>query len=68
MTVKELKEKLNKFPDSCRVFIDNPDGYRSLPPYQPYVEITHVSRGVNEMDMMVILDDYTEEDDNEIQN
>lgn len=62
MTVKELKEELNHFPDNCKVYIDNPDGYRSLPPYPPYVEIKNVSRGVNEMDMMVILDDYEEDD------
>lgn len=55
MTVKELREKLESFPDNCIVMI-------------PYTETTHVtmlenvSRGINEHDGLVFLDDYIERD------
>ena len=57
MTVKELKEKLNQFDDHLRVYTPTIDGRL---PY--YYEILHVSQGVNEMDGMLILDDYEERD------
>ena len=56
MTVKELKEKLNEFPDYLKVFTPTID---NKVPY--YYEILNVSRGVNEMDGMLILDDYEED-------
>ncbi len=56
MTVRELKEELNKYNDNLRVFVPTVDGKT---PY--YYEILNVSQGVNEMDGMLVLDDY--EDD-----
>lgn len=55
MTVKELKEKLNQFDDSCIVCIPTND-------CSGYVNATSVSRGVNEFDMVVFIDDYEEEE------
>jgi hypothetical protein len=57
MTVKELKEELDKFDDSLRVYTPTVD---KRIPY--YYEISNVSQGVNEMDGMLILDDYVEEE------
>lgn len=53
MTVKELKEKLSQFPEN-------------LPVYYPselcgFYSVRHVSRGVNEFDSMVFIDNYIEE-------
>ena len=61
MTVKELKEKLNEFDDNLVVLIPNMD-------WTPYndkfhsVIATSVTRGVNELDGCVFIDDYVEED------
>lgn len=60
MTVKELKEELNKLPDHCKVFIPNPEYHAALEGH-PYINITHVSKGVNELDSIVILDNYEED-------
>jgi hypothetical protein len=54
MTVKELKERLNDFPDDCIVVL----------PYHEYpwmIEVANVSRGCNEADNCVFLDDYEDE-------
>ena len=58
MTVKELKEKLEQFPDNCIVLIpnENKDQTPSI-----YVVVENVARGVNEMDGCVIIDAYIEE-------
>lgn len=56
MTVRELKEELNKYDDNLRVFVPTIDGNL---PY--YYEILNVSQGVNEMDQMLILDDCEED-------
>ena len=62
MAVKELKEKLEQFDDNLIVMIPNID-------WNPYnnshhdVLATHVSRGVNEFDGCVFIDDYIEEDE-----
>lgn len=61
MTVKELKEKLNNFPDHCRIFIPNPE-YLAILDGSPYVKLTHISRGLNELDDIIILDNYEEDD------
>lgn len=53
MTVKELKEKLEQFPENCVVLI---------PGYGRYIHTTHVSIGFNELDGCVIIGDYVEED------
>jgi hypothetical protein len=58
MTVKELKEELDKLPCHCGVFIANPDDAKKI----PYIEVTHVSKGINELDGIVILDKYEEDD------
>lgn len=61
MTVKELKEQLNNFPDHCKVFIPNLRYYAALEG-SPYISVTRISRGINELDGMVILDNYEEDD------
>lgn len=61
MTVKELKEKLNKFDDNLLVMIpcENPD----MCEYFPFTSAKHVSRGLNEADGCVFISDYVEDDD-----
>lgn len=57
MTVKELKEKLERFPENCIVMIpdsESPIGYTSA---------THIARGSNEADGCVFICDYVEDDD-----
>ena len=61
MTVKELKEKLEQFPENCFVMIPDPDWRPSKS--CPYVHATSVARGANEMDGVVIIDDYVEDED-----
>lgn len=65
MTVKELKEKLEQFPENCVVLIPNEHLYRDRNPFW-YVHAKHVARGVNEMDGCVIIDDYVEDEDEDI--
>lgn len=56
MTVRELKEKLNTMPDNYIVLINmERAGY-------PYTEAACVTKGFNELDGCVIIDDYVEED------
>lgn len=57
MTVKELRKKLEQFPDNYIVLI-NADPYNDF----PYTQATCVARGVNELDGCVLIDDYVEED------
>ena len=54
MTVKELKEKLEKFDNNLVVLAHTGTG--------GYYEITHCSQGLNEADGLVFLDDYVEEE------
>lgn len=61
MTVRELKERLEQFPENCIVLIPNENLYKDFMPNW-YVVAKHVGRGVNEMDGCVIIDDYEEED------
>lgn len=59
MTVKELKEKLEQFPENCVVLI--PDEYSPI----GYTPATHIAKGVNEADGCVFLTDYEEDEDDE---
>lgn len=61
MTVKELKEKLNKFDDNLIVMVPNLD-------WDSYVPVTSVTRGVNEHDGCVFIDDYVEDVDDVAQD
>lgn len=60
MTVKELKEKLNLFPDNCIVCIPSID-WDSVGSVN-YTVAQNVSQGVNELDGIVFIDDYVEDD------
>lgn len=57
MTVRELIEKLEQFPENCVVLI---------PGYGRYTHATHVGIGFNEMDGCVIIDDYVEDEDEQL--
>ena len=69
MTVKELKEALEQFPDNCIVMIPNPEqflgngteGFSAM-----YIPSKNVSQGVNELDGYVFIDDYEEDDEDEV--
>ena len=60
MTVIELKEKLNQFPNDFMVMIPNVD-------WNPYsnkphdVPVLNVTRGCNEADKCVFIDGYEED-------
>ena len=60
MTVKELKEELNKFDDNLIVMIPRtepaPDDWLG------FVSAKNVSQGVNEADGCLFIDDYVEQD------
>ena len=64
MTVKELKEQLELFPESCIVMIPNSDLHR-LPHPIWYVPAEIVAIGCNEEDGCVFIG-AAEEDDDEI--
>jgi hypothetical protein len=61
MTVKELKERLEQFPENCVVLIPN-CGWHPYSIDPPEIPAKSVTRGVNELDGCVIIDDYEEED------
>lgn len=52
MTVKDLKEALNEFDDCLIVYILDGEGYSLL---------RNVSKGVNEAEGCLFLDDYEED-------
>ena len=54
MTVKELKEKLNKFDDNLIVMACTDMG--------GFFKITNISKGINEFDGCLFIDDYEEQD------
>ena len=60
MTVKELKELLNKFDDNLIVMIPNRYWEEAGQPYE--VPILSVAQGVNEFDGYLLIDDYIAED------
>lgn len=55
MTVKELKEQLNKFNDNYIVMIPRTDAGTNK--NFPYITVSHMSRGLNEHDMCLFLED-----------
>lgn len=61
MTVRELIKKLEQFPENCVVMIPDPEWRPSKS--CPYIHATSVARGVNEMDRVVIIDDYVEDEE-----
>ena len=58
MTVKELKAKLNQFHDSCIVMMPKVEG--------GMIQVSNVTQGVNELDGIVLIDDYAEDDEDEV--
>ena len=62
MTVRELIEKLEQFDDNLVVLIPNA-GWHPYSIDPPEIPATSVSRGVNELDGCVIIDDYEEDED-----
>jgi hypothetical protein len=58
VTVKELKAKLNQFHDSCIVMMPKVEGRMT--------QVSNVAKGVNELDGIVLIDDYTEDDEDEM--
>ena len=61
MTVKELKEKLNQFPDHLVVMIPNA-GWHPYSMMPPEIPATNVCRGVNEFDGCLFIDECEEDD------
>lgn len=62
MTVKELKEKLEKFDDDLVVMIP-----RSWFTVNGFNELINISQGVNEFDNCLLLDDCDEDEQTERQ-
>lgn len=60
MTIKQLKEELDKFPEDLIVMVPNSDLHRSPRPIW-FLPATGVSRGVNEGDGLVFIDNYEED-------
>lgn len=56
MTVKELKEELNKFDNNLIVL-------RAIDNFPWYASVSSIAQGINKLDGCIILDDYGEEDD-----
>ena len=65
MTVKELKEKLNKFDDNLIVMIPNIN-WSPLNNEFECVPAKNVVQGINELDGCVFIDDYVEEEDEKV--
>ena len=63
MTVRELIEKLEQFPENCVVLIPN-CGWHPYSIEPTMIRATSVAMGVNEFDGCVLIDDYVE-DENE---
>lgn len=61
MTVKELKEKLNKFDDNLIVMIPDPN-WTPEKSWFNCMPAKNVSQGVNEFDGCLFIDDYEEKD------
>lgn len=62
MTVKELREKLEQFPDNLIVMIPNID-WTPLGNEFADVPARNVIQGVNEFDGCLFIDDYVGDDD-----
>lgn len=63
MTVKKLKEKLEQFPDNYIVIVSADWETRKRNNGFPFAEAVNVTKGFNELDGTVLIDDYVEEDD-----
>jgi hypothetical protein len=63
MTVKELKEKLNQFHDNCIVCIPNVDFDPQKKDSFSYIPALNIAQGVNELDGIVFMDSYVEDDE-----
>lgn len=61
MTVKELKETLERFDDNLIVMVPNKDYYLEYLAF-PDVVAKHVCQGVNEADGVVFIEGTWEED------
>ena len=61
MTVKELKEKLEKFDDYLIVMIPDAN-WTPDKSWFPCVCATSVTKGVNEFDGCIFIDDYVEDE------
>ena len=62
MTVRELKEKLERFPENSVVLIPN-CGWHPYSIEPTMIPATSVALGANEFDGCVIIDDYEEDED-----
>lgn len=62
MTVKELREKLNKFDDNLIVMIPNRDYHLEFDAF-PDIVATNVSQGVNEADGAIFIECWEEDDE-----
>ena len=62
MTVKELRERLEKFDDNLIIMIPNMD-WTPLGDEFADVPARNVVQGVNEFDGYLFIDDYMEDDD-----
>ena len=62
MTVKELIEKLDQFPENYTVVISVDEETRRCQNGFPYTSCIWVGVGVNELDTCVIIDDGSEEE------
>lgn len=56
MTVKELKEELNKFDDNLIVL-------RAIDNFPWYASVSSITQGINELGGCIILDDYGEDEE-----
>ena len=65
MTVKELKERLNQFHDNCIVCVPNPDFDPSKKGSFEFTVALNVTQGCNELDGIVFIDDYVEDEEND---
>ena len=63
MTVKELKEQLDHFPDNYIILVPNRDYHLDEKIYSDVVVATHASQGVNEFDTAVFIEHWEEDDD-----
>ena len=65
MTVKELKERLERFPDQCIVCIPNIRWDPSMRGMPDYTVALNITQGINEFDGLVFIDDYVEDDEDD---
>lgn len=66
MTVKELREMLNKFHDNCIVVVPNIDYDPNQSGSLQWTVALNVTQGCNELDGIVFIDDYVEDDEDEV--